>query len=168
MRDWGTIAIVLFIAAMLAGIGHGLLGPSPANGAHLAPALPLEAPSPPHEFDVEAFIRSRGWRLTRPELQTAIAAMIAAEAARQGAPIEPVLERAWRESRFTHEVNVNLDGSRDWGPLQVNDGYTPEVAGQPTPEAIRLGVSAWLKFYWRCRQDVACTSHAYRTGEVVR
>ena len=102
--------------------------------------------------------------------QFGVATEVVTAAWEMDVPAEQALKIAWRESRFyRNKTHVNAPGfGVDYGPMQVNDVWTPEVRYQTESERIRTGVRLLKRFYVQCQRDWGCAHKAYATGTVSR
>jgi soluble lytic murein transglycosylase-like protein len=93
-------------------------------------------------------------------IQWTVAREIVAASYRAGIPPAMGLHVGWRESRFLPDFVSTTD---DWGPLQVNAHWTPEIVRQTTAERIATGVRILAEDYRACG-SWAGADRRYRTG----
>ena len=93
-------------------------------------------------------------------VQLDVAREIVAASFAAGIPPDIALETGWRESRFFPDY---VSRTRDYGPLQVNARWTPEIVRQTTAQRIATGVRILAEAFRKCG-SWAGADHRYRTG----
>ncbi len=93
-------------------------------------------------------------------IQSNVAREIVAASYRAGVPATVALAVGWRESRFLPDV---VSSTQDYGALQVNARWTPEIVRQTTAQRIATGVRILAEAFRVCGSWTAA-DHRYRTG----